>query len=53
MKCSSETLQNLLYLMYNKKTHVGSFFITDAILHFYILKNAQNEKQTKKLHGLL
>ena len=37
-KCSSETLQNLLYFMY-KKTHVGSFFRFSfrATLYFYLM----------------
>ena len=37
MKCSSETLQNLLYLMY-KKTHVVFFrFSFHATLCFYLM----------------
>ena len=40
MKCSSETLQNLLYFMY-KKTHVVFCrFSFSATLYFYLM-NAQ------------
>ena len=35
MKCSSETLQNLLYFMY-KKTHVGSFLFVFHFVQLYI-----------------
>ena len=40
MKCSSETLQNLLYFMYNK-THVSSFFRFSflATLYFYLINS--------------
>ena len=34
-KCSSKTLQNLLYFMY-KKTHVV-FFVFHFVQHFYLM----------------
>ena len=47
MKCSDQTLQNLLYF-WNKKTHIVFFIFHNVLLYFFSNeknKAAQNEKR--------